>query len=172
MRFEFSGALYRFANYNREVEAQGSTLGECLDHLIEQYPPLGNTMLDTTGQVSGSHRLFLNGEQMTALRDLLDAAEPNEVHRLMSASTALEDARDVITHFSILRPTALLFTKLDETKRYGPLFCLTAEAGLPLSYFSIGQSVPDDIMPASPGAVAKLVVEGGDDRGATSSESS
>lgn len=113
-----------------------------------------------------------NREQMTDMRTLLDAAQPDEVHLLVCANTALDNLRDVVTHFSILRPTALFFTKLDETQRYGPLFCLCAEAGLPLSYFSLGQNVPDDIIPASPGVVAKLVVEGGDDRGGTGTKSS
>lgn len=119
-------------------------------------------LIDTAG---GSP---FNREQMTELRSLLDAAQPQEVHLLVSANTALEDVREVVTHFSILNPTALFFTKLDETRRYGALFCLAAEAGLPLSYFSLGQNVPDDIMPASPGTVAKLVIDGGDQGGGTS----
>jgi flagellar biosynthesis protein FlhF len=111
-------------------------------------------LIDTAG---GSP---FNREQMTDMRALLDVAKPDEVHLLASANTSLADLRDVVTNFSLLRPTALFFTKLDETKRYGQLYCLAAEAGLPLSYFSVGQQVPDDIMPASPGTVAKLVIEG------------
>jgi flagellar biosynthesis protein FlhF len=122
-------------------------------------------LIDTAG---GSP---FNRAQMTEMRDLLDAAKPDEVHLLVSANVALEDAREVITHFSILKPTALLFTKLDETRRYGPLYSLAAEAGLPISYLSVGQNVPDDIMPANPGTIAKLVVEGGDTLGGTSTES-
>ncbi len=121
-------------------------------------------LIDTAG---GSP---FNREQMTELRGLLGIAKPQEVHLLVSANTALEDVRDVVTHFSILHPTALFFTKLDETQRYGSLFCLAAEAGLPLSYFSLGQNVPDDIMPASPGTVAKLVIEGGNNSDRTSTE--
>jgi len=113
-------------------------------------------LIDTAG---GSP---FNREQMTDMRSLLDVAQPDEVHLLASANTSLEDLRDVVTHFSLLRPSALFFTKLDETKRYGQLYCLAVEAGLPLSYFSVGQQVPDDIMPASPGTVAKLVIEGED----------
>jgi flagellar biosynthesis protein FlhF len=122
-------------------------------------------LIDTAG---GSP---FNRTQMTEIRDLIEAAQPDEVHLLVSANVALEDARDVITHFSILKPTALFFTKLDETRRYGQLYSLAAEAGLPLSYLSVGQNVPDDIMPASPGTIAKLVVEGGDSRGGTSTKS-
>ncbi len=132
---------------------------------LRDYDRHDLVLIDTAG---GSP---FNREQMTELRSLLDVAQPQEVHLLVSANTALEDVRDVVTHFSILSPTAILFTKLDETQRYGPLFCLAAEAGLPLSYFSLGQNVPDDIMPASPGTVAKLVIEGGDNSGGTGSES-
>ncbi len=123
-------------------------------------------LIDTAG---GSP---FNREQMTEVRALIEAAQPDEVHLLVSANVALEDLREVVTHFSILKPTALFFTKLDETRRYGQLFCLAAEAGLPLSYFSVGQNVPDDILPVSGGTVAKLVVEGEDDLGGTSAKSS
>lgn len=133
---------------------------------LREFAKCDLVLIDTAG---GSP---YNREQMTELRALLDAADPDEVHLLASANTSLEDLRDVVTHFSILRPAAVFFTKLDETRRYGPLFCLAAEAGLPLSYFSLGQNVPDDIMPASPGTVAKLVIEGGDDSGRTSTEPS
>lgn len=113
-----------------------------------------------------------NRGQMTDARALVEAAAPDEVHLLVSANVSLEDLREVVTHFSLLKPSALFFTKLDETRRYGQLFSLAAEAGLPLSYFSVGQNVPDDIMPVSGGTVAKLVVDGGDDLGGTSAKSS
>ena len=122
-------------------------------------------LIDTAG---GSP---FNRSQMTDMRGLLDIAQPDETHLLLSASTSLEDLRHAVTHFSILKPTALFFTKLDETTRYGPLYCLSAEAGLPLSYFSTGQNVPDDVQLVGPGAVANLVIEGGDEGGGTSAKS-
>jgi len=133
---------------------------------IRDFSDRDLVLIDTAG---GSP---FNRDQMTELRTLLDAAQADEVHLLVSANTSLDDLRDCVTHFSILRPAALFFTKLDETRRYGQLFCLAAEAGLPLSYFSLGQDVPDDIMPASPGTVAKLVIEGGDDDGRDSGRTS
>ncbi len=106
-----------------------------------------------------------NAEQMAELRALLQAAQPDETHLLVSACTGLEDLRNVVAQFSIMGPTAIFFTKLDETQRFGPLFCLAAESGLPLSYFSTGQDVPDDIILAKANAVANRVVEGSDRRG-------
>lgn len=64
MKFEFSGALYRFVDYSREVDVPGETLQEGLDGLIEQYPRLRRTLLDQNGAVGKSHQLFINGQQL------------------------------------------------------------------------------------------------------------
>lgn len=121
-------------------------------------------LLDTAG---GSP---YNDEQIGDAVQLLEAAKPDEVLLALSASQALEDLRDVVSHFSRLKPTSLFFTKLDETRRYGAMFCLVAEAGLPLSYLSIGQNVPDDIVVANEGMIADLIIEGGEKRGGTSTK--
>ena len=64
MKFEFSGALYRFVEYSREVEVPGETLGEGLNGLVERYPRLRRTLLDQNGEVGKSHQLFINGQQV------------------------------------------------------------------------------------------------------------
>lgn len=101
-----------------------------------------------------------NDEQMGDLRTLLEAANPDETHLLLSASTNFEDLKGVVSQFSAMKPTALFFSKLDETCRYGTIFCLAADTGLPLSYFSLGQDVPDDVELAHSGRLASMVVEG------------
>lgn len=90
MTFEFSGSLYRFANYNREVVIDGGTLGECLDRLVAQFPALATTMLDSAGGISGSHNLFINGErierdQMGDLRS--KPIKPTDVVYVLTAVT-------------------------------------------------------------------------------------
>jgi len=99
-----------------------------------------------------------NAEQMAELRALLQAAQPDEMHLLVSACTGLEDLRNVVAQFSTMGPTAVFFTKLDETQRYGSLYCLAAESGLPLSYFSTGQDVPDDIVLAKASEIGRAHV--------------
>ena len=64
MKFEFSGALYRFVDYSREVDIPGDTLKEGIDRLVERYPRLQRTLLDQNGQVGKSHQLFVNGQQV------------------------------------------------------------------------------------------------------------
>ena len=64
MKFEFSGALYRFVDYSREVEIPGDTLKEGIDGLVERFPRLQRALLDQNGQVGKSHQLFVNGQQI------------------------------------------------------------------------------------------------------------
>lgn len=123
-------------------------------------------LIDTAGSSQ------FNLEQLQELKAMLTVAQPQEVLLVVSANTQLEDSRSVVDNFKFLKPTSLLFSKLDETRHYGGLFALHTEAGLPLSYFSVGQNVPDDIGLASPAEVAELLLEGGMNRGRSSAQTS
>jgi flagellar biosynthesis protein FlhF len=113
-------------------------------------------LIDTAG---GSQ---FNARQIQELNQMLTRAETDEVLLLVSANTQLEDLRHVAANFRCLEPTSLVFTKLDETRRYGALYSLLLETGLPLSYVSVGQNVPDDITVAQPRVIADLIMEGRD----------
>jgi len=106
------------------------------------------------------------------LRGMLGAAKPDEVLLVLNANTHVDELRNAVEGFSALKPTALMFSKLDETRRYGAMVSIAAETGLPLSYFSVGQNVPDDIEMASPSKLAKLLLEQGGDRGGSGAQSS
>jgi flagellar biosynthesis protein FlhF len=70
------------------------------------------------------------------------------INLVLSAVTKYEDLIDIYKNFSILPIDTLIFTKLDETKSYGNMFSLLLETKKPVSYFSIGQEVPDDLIEA------------------------
>ena len=72
-----------------------------------------------------------------------------DVNLVISATTKYEDIKDIYNNFSILPLDTLIFTKLDETKKLGNIFSLVYEVKKPISYFSIGQEVPDDLEIAS-----------------------
>jgi len=111
-----------------------------------------------------------NLQQTREMAELLKVAGPDETMLVVGANTQLEELETTVKNFACMAPTSLLFSKLDETRRYGALFSLAAETGLPLSYLSVGQNVPDDITLAHPGMVADLVLEGGDRRGRPSAK--
>ena len=123
-------------------------------------------LIDTAGSSQ------FNREQLDELQRMMEAAEPSAIMLAAAANTPLDDLRQVVENFGRVRPSSLLFTKLDETQRYGAMFAMALEAGLPLSYLSVGQNVPDDIVLAEPAMVANLVLEGRDRRGRSSRTSS
>jgi len=115
-------------------------------------------LVDTAGSSQ------FNLEQLRDLQALLAATRPNETMLVMAANTPVEDLRVVAARFSALSPTSLIFTKLDETRRFGGMLNFLLESPLPLAYCCTGQNVPDDIETASPGLVASLITEGNSSR--------
>ena len=63
----------------------------------------------------------------------------------MSMTTSFKDMKSIIDSYNFLKEYRLLFTKLDEATSYGNILNMKVLTGKPLSYFTIGQSVPDDI---------------------------
>ena len=126
---------------------------------LKEFKDYDLVLLDTAG---GSQ---FNLEQIHDLQRILHAARPHETLLMLSANTQLEDLRNVARSFSAVNPTSIVFTKLDETRRYGALFSILMEQDLPLSYVSFGQNVPDDIRVGTPEWVARLVMEGNKDDG-------
>jgi flagellar biosynthesis protein FlhF len=86
-----------------------------------------------------------NNLGLAELRDILDGVKTKmDVHLVLSATTKYRDAIDVVTRFNQLMYTKIILTKLDETNTIGPLLSVLSN-GKKLSYFTTGQSVPDDI---------------------------
>ncbi len=97
---------------------------------------------------------------MEELRQLVDLDHPLETHLVLSATTRERDLREGLTQYAGIPISRLLFTKLDETTGFGGLFDLMLRSGLPLSYFSTGQSVPEDLEVVRPERLADLLLGG------------
>lgn len=83
-----------------------------------------------------------------------------DVNLVLSAGCKLEDLKEIYKNFSFLDIDTLIFTKFDETKVFGTIFSLIYDTDRPVSYFSIGQEVPDDIVPASSDFLVECILEG------------
>jgi len=101
-------------------------------------------LIDTVG--SSQH----DKEKIEKLKSFLkvDTFAEININLVLSAVTKYEDLVDIYKNFSILPIDTFVFTKLDETKTYGNIFSLLLDTKKPVSYFSIGQEVPDDLMEA------------------------
>lgn len=84
-----------------------------------------------------------------------------DVNLVISANTKLEDLNEVYKNFaSFFKIDTLIITKFDETKLFGNVFSLVYDTNVPMSFFSVGQEVPDDIMPANADFMVKCLLEG------------
>ena len=90
----------------------------------------------------------------------MTAADPDETHLVVNASTNLRTAEDIIDQFKVVKPNRLLFSKLDEAVTYGPLLSLVHRHHIPLSYVTTGQAVPDDIRTIDAAQFAAMVYAG------------
>ena len=109
-------------------------------------------LIDTAGRSQN------NDYQMDELKEFL-AVEPSiEKHLVLSATTKERDAEAILERFSVCRPDRILLTKTDETESIGFIVNLLFDRRLAMSYLTTGQSVPDDIEPAKPEALARLML--------------
>jgi flagellar biosynthesis protein FlhF len=84
-----------------------------------------------------------------------------DTHLVLPASMKAADLSRMVDAFEVLRPQHLLFTKLDETRSYGPIFSEAARTRKPLSFFAAGQRIPEDLEAATPERVLEMVLPGG-----------
>lgn len=92
------------------------------------------------------------------LHHLLREESEVATHLVLPASTREQDLRRIVERVKDLPVLRLLFTKLDETESFGTIFELAHQTGVPLSYWSAGQRVPEDIEIASSERLATFLV--------------
>ncbi|MBE0492473.1 MAG: flagellar biosynthesis protein FlhF [Sulfurospirillum sp.] len=83
-----------------------------------------------------------------------------DVNLVLSAGSKLEDLKDIYENFSFLDIDTFIFTKFDETKVFGTVFSLIYDVDKPVSYFSIGQEVPDDLVVANSDFLVECMLDG------------
>ncbi len=109
-------------------------------------------LIDTAGQ-SRAGELSLQ-----EMRLFFDTAQVNSVMLVLSVTARLRLLTQTVESFKSLGTTSLVLTKLDESLGLGNLFPLLRTAGLPVSYLTTGQKVPDDFETADRARLAKLIL--------------
>jgi flagellar biosynthesis protein FlhF len=96
----------------------------------------------------------------SGLAQFLSTRSDIDPQLVLPASMKPADLSRMVDSFEIFRPQRLLFTKLDETGSFGPILNESARTGKPLSFFTNGQRIPEDLETASRGRLAELVLTG------------
>ena len=124
-----------------------------LAQALEEHRSKALVFIDTPG---------LGQNEMEDGADLahLIASHPEiDTHLVLSASMKPADLARVIERYEMFRPRKLLFTRIDETDRYGAMVSQAARRSLPISFLAAGQHIPDDLEPATKTGLAELVLK-------------
>lgn len=68
-----------------------------------------------------------------------------DFHLCLAVTEKAQQLDLAIRNFSKIGLQSLIFTKLDESWSFGEIYNLSKKWSLPLSFFSIGQEIPDDL---------------------------
>jgi flagellar biosynthesis protein FlhF len=80
-----------------------------------------------------------------------------ETHLVLAAPMAESVQMETIHRYQSIPIHKLMITKLDEMSTGGSLYNVLSQAGLPVSYLSTGQRVPEDLEIATRTRLVELV---------------
>ena len=125
------------------------------DNALRSLNHCNVVLIDTVGSSQ------YDKEKLAKLNRFIHGSEYDiDVNLVLSAGSKLEDLKEIYNSFSFLNIDTLVFTKFDETKAFGTVFSLIHDIEKPVSYFSVGQEVPDDIVAAESDFLVGCMLDG------------
>jgi len=109
-------------------------------------------LIDTAGR-SPNDTLKIN-----ELRAFLNAANPDEVHLVLSSTASQPCVELAVSRFGDVGVDKIIFTKLDEAAHVGVVLNVVRKLNKGLSYVTTGQDVPDDIEVGRGRRLAQLIL--------------
>ena len=141
------GAIEQLEHYADIMQIEHITIN-AVEEFKEQVEALREydvILVDTAGMSPYDTQKFIKTVEFVNSDIDLDM----EVNLVLSATVKYEDMEDIYKNFSFLNLDSVIISKFDETKHFGTLLNFMLLYDLPMSYFSIGQEVPDDLLLAS-----------------------
>lgn len=114
-----------------------------LTQAIEEHRRKDLILIDTSG--------FSNAD-MDQAEDIAACLAGNpeiDTHLVLAASTRSADLSSAVERFEIFRPAKVLVTKLDEAGTLGHVYSEVVRRGMPVSFLTTGQQIPEDFEAAS-----------------------
>lgn len=129
-----------------DASGLAATLDELADHDL--------TLVDTAGRSPRDHAAIATLERALA------GTRGVEVHLTAPAVLSATQLDELHARYAALRPQRLLITKVDECDRVPELVAAPARLGLPITWLTTGQAVPEDLEVATPARLAALAQHG------------
>ncbi len=121
---------------------------------LERLRSCDVVLIDTPG------RSPRDAARLEQLAGFLGAANPARTHLVLSAGSSPRVFESIAGRFAEAAADCVIVSKVDEAAGMGTICHALDITGLPLSYITTGQEVPDHIEPARPERLARLILEG------------
>lgn len=150
------GAFEQLAFYAKKLKISINKVSDTaeFERSLEEFKYCDYILIDTIGSSQNDK------QKLDFLKRFANSDYNIDVNLVLSATTKFDDLRDIYNAFSILNIDTLIFSKLDESKGFGNIFSFVYDTKKPLSYLTIGQEVPDDIMVARNDYLADCIING------------
>ncbi|MBM3783154.1 MAG: hypothetical protein FJW30_02280 [Acidobacteria bacterium] len=132
--------------------------GASLSPTIQANSHRAVILIDTPGAADN------DSETQSEIAAALNGVDPVERHAVVPAVLRLTDMNRRLDALERLCPSHLLFTRMDETSVFGPMWALARQRSLPLSWCSTGPCVPDDIEAADAMRLARVILKPSDEK--------
>lgn len=130
--------------------------------VVESEDQMGRAMAHLAGCrlifIDTAGRTPRDTSQLDILKGMLNKAQVDETHLVLSATTSAGSFQDAFHRYAAVRPNRMVLSKLDEVRGLGELFPMLRQSQVPIAYVTIGQQVPQDIEIASKTALASSML--------------
>jgi flagellar biosynthesis protein FlhF len=123
-----------------------------LEIALRRLSDVSLVLIDTSGRSLRDPNAHLHTKEC-----LSGAQEPVDVQLCLPVALREAELSMAIQCFGALGPTRLTCTKLDEAVCCGSIIAAHVRSGLPLSYFTTGQRVPEDLVVADAAMLSALL---------------
>lgn len=152
------GAVEQIRNLCKytDIPVQVANSKETLLNALEKFNDKKYIFIDTTGR--SQHNVAEIRKIQDVVGDILGNID--EIYLVMSATTKTQDMKDIYSNFKWMNINRAMFTKLDETNKYGNILSFVdAHPHVALSYITTGQVVPTDIELISPAKFSDHILQ-------------
>ncbi|MCH1931906.1 flagellar biosynthesis protein FlhF [Shewanella sp. A25] len=136
------GAYEQLATYGKIMGCpvkQAHDLNE-LEQILYQFRNRKLVLIDTAGMGQRDMRLYQQLDNLTA-----NSRIPIRSYLVLSATGQRRVLQDAVNHFKRIPLSGVVLTKLDESVSLAGALSVLIQSGLPLSYVTDGQRVPEDM---------------------------
>jgi len=147
-------AVAQMETYARimSVPLEVATTREELQAAVSRHSDCDAVFIDTIGRSPN------NMEELKELKDILSIPEKIHHYLVLSATTQYENLIHAEKRFNLLPFDSYIFTKLDEAEDPTAMINFLVMGEKPVSFFTMGQQVPEDIEPASKRRLAAMML--------------